>query len=664
MTAANQYASLEGRLPLRFLHLEDSLCDHKVAQCILAKQGFKFELCRVQTREEFSGAITQQHWDLILADYTLPDFSGDEALLLSRQHCPEVPFVFLAGTLELGKAIETLKHGAMDFVLKHEMERLGMVVRRALAQAQMNRAHQASQIQIKEHEERFLEILHNSSDGIFFLKVLDGGALILEEMNHAAESFYGFSEPQVRGKNFPDLFPPAVTEVLLKDIQTCLESGETVSNESAFPVGKGRTWLQTVLVPLHDSAGRITRIAGFSRNITDRVHAEETKARLETQLRQAQRTQAIGALATGIAHDFNNVLGAISAFAELARVDTRDRPETQENLAQVIQAAERARDLIGQIISFARQTRQERKPQSLQTVLREVLRLLRAILPATIELSANLKPETPRVLAEPTLVHQILMNLCASSAQAMRGQTGKIEIQLDPFNPTPEFIAANPAFNNGRYARLVIRDSGPGLDEATLKHLFELRSLPENGNFGLAVVFSHVKAHEGIIKVESQPGQGTTYQIFFPALVSVGEDTQLLTAQTPKGHGQNILYVDDEEVLCKAISRMLQRLGYRTESTCDPMEALDWFRARPEAFDLVVTDLSMPKLTGVDLAAEIMSIRPGIPILLATGYSGTWTPEMVRSLGIYDVIMKPITFNVLAEAVGGALKSGRTVAAQ
>jgi len=659
MTAASHPSQSEPQPPLRVLHLEDNPRDFQVAKCILQQGGLRCECHRLEDREAFIAALVAERWDFILADYTVPGFLGDEALALARHHAPDIPFIFLAGTLELGQAVETLKLGATDFVLKSEMERLVPVIRRALRQAQADRAHRQDQELLRERESRFRDVFLNSSDGIFFVRVEADGTIRFTEINPAAEEDLGLRGREVRDRTPHELLPAPVADLLVKDFRTCLEAGESTLHETSVPLEGARKWLQTVLVPLRNPQGQIHGIAGFARDITDRIHAEETKVRLEAQLRQAQKMEAIGTLAGGIAHDFNNILGAIAAFAELARIDTADRPEAQENLGHVIRAAGRARELIAQILTFSRHQRQERKPVELQPVLREALRLLRSILPATIEIATNIREDAPRVLAEPTQVHQILMNLCANAAHAMRGRPGKLEVDLEPWQADEHFAERYAAAPRQLYARLTVSDTGHGMDEGTVKRIFDpfftTKAAEEGTGLGLAVVYGIVREHEGVIEVASTPGRGSVFRIYFPALSTEVTESQTVTAQTHRGHGERILYVDDEDSLCRAVPKMLTRLGYRPEASNSPEKALELFRAQPEAFDLLITDLTMPKMNGVDLATEIMALRPGLPVLLATGYSGAFTPEMVRSLGIYDVVMKPITMAVLAEAVYGAL---------
>jgi PAS domain S-box-containing protein len=388
---------------------------------------------------------------------------------------------------------------------------------------------------------------------------------------------------------------------------------------------------------------------------TARIEAERAQAELETQLRAAQKLEALGQLAGGIAHDFNNILTAIMAYTELATLDAEDPAEVRSHLEQVQIASTRARDLVRRILTFSRLRKQERKPLVLKPVIEEALSLVRSTLPTTIGMAARLESDAPVVLADGTQVHQVLMNLCTNSGYAMRDRPGRLEVALERVRVEAALVRAHPELREGWYARLAVSDTGSGMPADVLARVFEpfftTKAPGEGTGLGLSVVHGIMQDHEGAVLVESVPGRGTTVSLYFPE--QLGEAEVRLTEEKPslRGRGERVLFVDDEQALCDSTRRLLDRLGYRTEAFSSPVAALDYFRQDPRAFDLVITDLSMPFMTGVELAREMMALNAALPVLLASGFSGSWTEEKVREQGLRGLVLKPVTAAALSAAI-------------
>jgi len=383
------------------------------------------------------------------------------------------------------------------------------------------------------------------------------------------------------------------------------------------------------------------------------------RQRLEEQYWQSQKMEAVGTLAGGIAHDFNNILTAINGYCELARLDA---PNTtvRAYLEAAQQAANRAADLVRQIMAFSRQGEQRRVPLALRAVVTEALGLLRATIPATVEIKAVEDDQLPLVLADATAIHQVVVNLGANASQAMKGRPGRLEVGLKAIAVDADFVATHPGLRPGRYVRLSVRDTGAGMDKATLARIFEpfftTKGPGEGTGLGLAVVHGIVQSHDGAIFVYSEPGVGTQFQIYFPAHAGeAGSERKVAAPAVSRGQGERILFIDDEPMLARMGKKILERLGYVVEVYEDGANALAALRLRPGDFELVITDLTMPGMTGLEVAEEALRIRPDLPIILTSGYTATLTTERFREIGIREFLMKPHSFDSLGAAAHRAL---------
>ncbi len=415
-------------------------------------------------------------------------------------------------------------------------------------------------------------------------------------------------------------------------------------------------WVSTSGEPLFDEVGTFCGYRGVGRDISERKRADRERQQLETQLRQAHKMEALGTLAGGIAHDFNNLLAAIFGNIERARQDASPDSPVQHSLAEVSHAAERARDLVRQILTFSRRQPLERRILSLRDLAQDAVKLLRAGLPSGVELVATLAPDTPNVLADRVQLHQVLMNLGANAWQSMAGQPGRIEVALVGVSAEASGCDLPP----GRYARLSVSDTGMGMDAATRERIFDpfftTKPAGEGTGLGLSVVDGIVKGHGGVVKVESQPGRGSSFHLYFPAADGAAESAAAASPPAPRaGSGQRILFLDDEGALVLIAKAMLERLGYQVHGYSNAEQALAAFKANPAAFDLLVTDFNMPGASGLDVAAEMRRLRPDLPVALASGFVTDDLRAQAHSLGIHEVIYKPHTVEELAAAVERAL---------
>jgi PAS domain S-box-containing protein len=415
--------------------------------------------------------------------------------------------------------------------------------------------------------------------------------------------------------------------------------------------------------PMHDSSDTLIGYRGVARDITDHLQTEAQlrQARRAEELREAQKMEAIGTLAGGIAHDFNNILGVILGFSELTLYEVAQGSVAWHNLQQVLTASRRAKDLVRQILTFSRKDEQARQPLQLHLVIHEALKMLRASLPTTIDIRQELAEDSGAILADPTQMQQVLMNLCSNAEYAMRDAGGILEVRLDNMEVDEALAARHPELLPGPYVRLTVRDTGVGMEEAVLARLFEpfytTKSAGDGTGMGLAVVHGIVTSHGGAIAVDSTPGQGATFTIYLPQIEVAGTDELQLETPVPQGKGQ-ILFIDDDETLARLGQRMLERLGYDVVAITSSIEALETFRRTPEAFDLIVTDQTMPQMTGEVLARELRQIRSDMPIILCTGFSHVIDADKAAAQGIDAFLLKPLIAKDLGLAIQQVLAQG------
>jgi PAS domain S-box-containing protein len=412
--------------------------------------------------------------------------------------------------------------------------------------------------------------------------------------------------------------------------------------------------------PVHDAAGSIVGYRGVTRDITARLYAEEQlrQAQQDAQRRQAQKMEAIGVLAGGIAHDFNNILSAILGYTDLAVREVTPGGPADQCLQEVLTAGRRAQSLVLQILTFSRASEPERIPVQLCLIVKEALKLLRASLPTTIDIRQDIEHDDGAVLADPTQMHQVLMNLCANAEYAMRDTGGILEVRLDTVELDTSAVAHYAELIPGSYVRLTIRDTGHGIPPEVASRVFEpfftTKGVGQGTGMGLAVVHGIVTSHGGAIRLQSIPGQGTTCEVYLPRLDMVVDDTTR-DDSLPVGKGV-ILFIDDEEAIARVGQRMLERLGYQAVIRTSSLAALETFRQTPQHFDLIITDQTMPHLTGEALAYELRRIRPDIPIILCTGFSHTIDAEKAQAQGIDVFLMKPLVARDLGLAIQHVLE--------
>jgi PAS domain S-box-containing protein len=497
----------------------------------------------------------------------------------------------------------------------------------------------------KESEAKYRQLVENINQGV--LVAQDG---MLKFVNPMCIKVMGYSEQDLTNRPFIDFVHPDDRDTILERHIKRME-GENVPSWYEFRIvacdGSAR-WIEVDSVEIQWD-GKLAALA-FLSDITGRKL-------LESQLLQAQKMEALGTLSGGIAHDFNNILGAMIGYTELAMME-HDEGRRQRDLQQVLQACERATSLVSQILTFSRKSDVDKKPINIGYIVKEAVTLLRASIPTTIEIRQHVDPRDMVALANHTQIHQIIMNLCTNASHAMRKQRGILEIKLTRSEIAADSPLISLELTSGAYLKLEISDTGHGIDHANLNRIFDpfftTKEVAEGTGLGLSVVYGIVKNHNGAITVDSVLGSGSTFTVYLPALQHQDAKEELVTEVIHRGN-ESILFVDDEPMIAALGSEMLRKSGYNVTYSTDSAQALEIFTENPDAYDLVITDMTMPCMTGIDLAKDIWAIRPDAPVILCTGYSNMIDEEQAKKEGVRRFIMKPLRNRELTKAVRDVL---------
>lgn len=460
--------------------------------------------------------------------------------------------------------------------------------------------------------------------------------------------------PDSIGKSCHQIFCTESTVCEGCAIQKSLQSGKiesTTQRVSSSEVAKDETVFDIIGSPVTNQNGDVTGVIGIAHNVSEQYS-------LEKQLRHTQKMEAIGTLAGGVAHDFNNVLTPIMGYTEILRLKMKQTgdsdPALDGYLEEILKASKRAKSLVEQVLTFSRTNEKKAVLQHLHPIVKEVMKLLRVTLPATIKIEEEIDDTCGKVLIDPVQIHQVLINLCTNASHAMRGKHGILTVKL---------AMSQPVADGKDWLELSVADTGVGIAAENLERIFDpyftTKEKTRGTGMGLAMVHGIINNQGGSIKVESEEGKGTTFKVYIPVASATTPIEQIVSqGELTRGDG-NILLVDDDTQVLEVTGELLKSLGYNVVGTASPTDALEIFTKRPEAFDLVVTDLTMPELTGLELSEKITAMRQNIPIILISGYSDKVGRDDARAAGILDYCMKPISIRKLADIVGAVLGSSR-----
>ncbi len=613
---------------LKFISVNDVMCEYT---------GY--------TREEI---LAMGPWD-VLTEESLKDFIERQQKTLEGMQIPD--------TVEY--KIKK-KNGAEMWVMlnAHVVYEEGKPVNATVVVHDISDRKQAEEA-LRESEERFraifeqaaVGIAHNDPEGNFV------------RANQRFCDLLGYSHEQLNDLSVNDITHPDDLEVGSEEIEKLLAGKKQVHTMEKRFLRKNGTemWGKVTVSLVRNGAGRPKYFIGILEDITEQKVMQAEKKRLEIQLRQAQKMEAVGTLAGGIAHDFNNILGAIIGYAEMLQMyDVPEDSPMRPNLDQVLKAGHRAKDLVKQILAFSRQSEKELKPVQLHPIVKEVIKFLRATLPATIEIRQQIDAATGAVLADTTQIHQVIMNLCTNAHHAMWEHGGILDVSLAQIKINEREASQFEELDPGVYLKISVSDTGHGMTPDILDRIFDpYFTTKEKGvgtGMGLAVVHGIIKRHKGAISVDSHPGKGTRFNVYIPVIEGQAGLEPEAFEPLPMGN-ERILFIDDELALADLGKQMLERLGYHVETRTSPSEACELFNNRPGHFDLVITDMTMPQMTGEELTKELIDIQPDIPVILCTGFSEKMSVAKARLLGIRGFLLKPITIRDLADTVRNVLDS-------
>lgn len=597
------------------------------------------------------GALTESNDKRLPAEFNdsivIPLKSGDE-------HVGALLLLNLLSTDGLGSVTDALENlsGVIGLIFKNS------ILFQNLDDLVIERTKELEQeILFRREAERTLRryrhIVANSTD---MVALLDRDYTYLTANDAYAQQF-NLTVAQITGQTVLTVVGEKLFhEVIKPHADTCMQ-GKKVNYQEwfVFPAHEEPRYMDITYFPYYNSQNEIVGFVVNGRNITERKRAEEERARLEEQLRQAHKMEAIGTLAGGIAHDFNNILASIIGYSDMALEDLPPHSPVREPIEQVISSGYRARDLVSHILSFSRQRGQKRESVEIHKIVAEGLKLLRASIPTTIDIQQDVDPTCGYVLADPTQIHQIILNLCTNGAQAMERSGGILHVSLSRLEVTESERPLSAELKLGSYVCLTVQDNGVGIEQQHIDKIFDpyftTKEVGKGSGMGLAVVLGIVKQHDGVITVDSRPGEGSAFTVYFPSIQREKQekvDSHVLPIE--KGD-ESILVVDDEQAIVTLNKARLERLGYKVTAETNSTKALDLFRSNPNDFDLILSDQTMPGLTGENLAKEAISIRPDIPVIICSGYSSQMDPEKANVSGIGAFIMKPVEYSVLARTI-------------
>jgi len=646
---------VESTKQLKILVLEDDEADRILLLRAMSKSSLlsSCEVAYAGLLKEALELLEKGTFDVVLSDLNVPDSHGIETLVKINEKHPDAAIIAVTGHCDEQLGRIAIAEGAQDYLVKGEFNdrTLTKSVEYAVQRKETGK-------RIKSQSEFLKNVLESLTHPFY---VLDAEDYTIKMANSAAGQIDVSEKKLFCYTIYHNNDKPCVAPEHPCPLQEVKKTKKPMVVEHVHHDENGNPkYVELHAYPLFDDSGNVAQIIEYSLDITRRKQAEKEKDKAEAQLRQAQKMEAIGTLAGGIAHDFNNMLGAMLGYTNLAIQDVPEDTVAHRNLEEVLTAANRARELVKQILTFGREGEENMKPLRITSVVREAMRTIKSSLPANIEVRENIKTTSSSVLANVVHIHQVLLNLCTNASHAMSEKGGVLEVGLVDIDIESDTVISSIPLKQGSYVRLSVSDTGCGMKREVMERVFEpfftTKEVGKGTGMGLSVVHGIVKKCDAVIGVESQEGKGTTFNVFFPRIQTEDEKAAKSSSDTSEDENGFILLVDDEEIIVDVITQTLERMGYKIIGKTNSLEALELFQEKPDRFDMVITDHRMPKLTGTQFARKLMDIRADIPIILCTGFSEDIGPEEAKKLGIKEYMMKPVTGKQLSETIDNILK--------
>jgi signal transduction histidine kinase/ActR/RegA family two-component response regulator len=671
---------------IRVLFVEDSeddvglLCDH------LRLGGYQVTYEQVQTADGLRAALHRGNWDIVISDFSLPRFSGMDALAITLREEAETPFILISGTVGEEVAVESIKAGASDYLMKNNLIRFVPAVSRAIRESNERKSIRRTEAQLREQRSLLGMIYDNTADALMLFTWEPNFGFLLRTTNPAARQWITrfnneLVETDLIGITVEDFLQLAFAtdrkfqDDFLFSFYRSAETGKSLSAEWMILSTEKQTEmvLEANLVPFFGRTNTRHQLV-VVRDITQRKQAEVQRRQLETQLAEARKNEALGRLAAGVAHDFNNILGGIIGNSEeMDRLLPADCEQRSNNL-EILKAGLRARDLIDQIRIFGgrhSRTPTAKKPINLRDLALEVLNLYKHSTKNQIHFHQKLD-QPVWILGDSSQLHRVILNLMKNADQAMEKPGGVLGIAVETCT-LPLNQPNSPDLPAGEYALLSVSDTGVGIPESIRGQLFEpfftTKERDKGSGLGLAVVQGVVESHNGAIRVQSQVHVGTTFELFFPICDTPSNASPspptLSTPSTSKSspnlpmNVKRILFVDDEQAITRLVTSLFKRAGHQASIFNNPQSAWETFQKDPQAFDILVTDLTMPSMSGIELIRQIRTLNPHLPALLTSGYADEVSTDTLSELKISLVLQKPFQLHELTQAIDAVLASGR-----
>ncbi len=630
---------------LRLLLVEDNEDDELLLKQQMKEGGYELEIERVETLEGLRSALKRKNWDCIISDYSLPNFSGLAAMHELRSQGIDIPFIIVSGTIGEETAVEAMKAGAHDYIMKGKLMRLIPALERELAEAEVRRKRKQVEGELRESEYRYRDLVQYSHD---LIATHDLSGKILS-VNPAVSRFSGYSEEELLEMNLRDLLDPEVRHLFddyLNDIRT--KGTTSGSMRVRSKTGEKRIWEYDNSLRERENEEPIVR--STTRDVTERRRAEQM-------ILQAQKVEAIGQLAGGVAHDFNNILMAITGYCELILMKTGAQESLIEPVSEIKKVATQGAALTRQLLAFSRKQAMEPTIIDLNDVIKKMEGLLRRLIKENIELRFHLHEDLAAVKADAGQIEQVVLNLVINSGDAVVGR-GAIDIETLNLNLQNELQVDDGTIPPGDYVLISIKDNGIGMNEITLRRIFEpFFTTKEQGKgtgLGLSTVYGIVKQTGGHISVESTPGHGTTFTVYLPReegdkpIVSSIDSSEQTIQQNGKGC---ILLVDDNDSVRNAVSTVLQMCGYNVLTATNGQHGLYVSAKYPGKIDLVITDLVMPQMGGYEFVDQLMTTRFDIKVIYITGYSAEFGTRQTEKKPDAVHLLKPTPIAVLMQTI-------------